>query len=232
MRRDILVVTDNLVFADWFSNWEIVDYSFDVYCSADDINNTGLRELNINSVSDQKLGRYHAIISAHCLTFFSSRVVNNFWCINIHPGYLPLNRGWYTHVFAIANSYSCGVTIHRMDEKLDNGPIYVRKIYHPHQHETGFDVYHVLLKLEIEMVKECLQGILDGYTLPIKCENEKSLYTSSKDFSSLCVFRGDEVLNFKSFFDRMRALSHPPYNNCFLLLDNGDKVHFRLEILE
>src|SRR3989344_3288025 len=44
-------------------------------------------------------------------------------CLNIHPAYLPYNRGAYPNVWSIIDTTPAGVTIHYIDEAVDTGGI-------------------------------------------------------------------------------------------------------------
>lgn len=44
-------------------------------------------------------------------------------CINLHPAYLPYNRGWHTPSWAILEGTPYGATMHYMTEELDKGDI-------------------------------------------------------------------------------------------------------------
>ena len=55
---------------------------------------------------------------------FLSKFKNN---LNLHPSYLPHNRGKDPYVWAIYNSTPIGVSIHEMNSKIDKGKIYLRK---------------------------------------------------------------------------------------------------------
>jgi len=46
--------------------------------------------------------------------------------INFHPAYLPKNRGWYPHVNNILDNSVPGVTLHKIDEGIDTGPIWCK----------------------------------------------------------------------------------------------------------
>lgn len=47
--------------------------------------------------------------------------------INIHPGYLPYNRGTRSWYWAICENTPFGATIHRVDDGVDTGPILWRQ---------------------------------------------------------------------------------------------------------
>jgi hypothetical protein len=43
--------------------------------------------------------------------------------LNLHPSYLPYNRGWHTPTWALLDGTPAGATLHYMDEALDTGDI-------------------------------------------------------------------------------------------------------------
>mgnify|MGYP001256068776 CR=1 FL=1 len=47
--------------------------------------------------------------------------------LNLHPSYLPFNRGKDPYCWSIYDRTPMGVTIHEMNEKIDKGRIYIRK---------------------------------------------------------------------------------------------------------
>lgn len=48
-------------------------------------------------------------------------------CINIHHGILPTYRGTMCDLYALAEGRGAGFSIHRMNEKIDDGDIYTAK---------------------------------------------------------------------------------------------------------
>ena len=47
--------------------------------------------------------------------------------LNLHPSYLPYNRGRDPYYFSIINNTPIGVCIHKMDETVDGGKYFLRK---------------------------------------------------------------------------------------------------------
>ena len=41
--------------------------------------------------------------------------------LNLHPSFLPYNKGSDPYYFSLINQTPIGITIHEMDEKIDNG---------------------------------------------------------------------------------------------------------------
>ncbi len=55
---------------------------------------------------------------------FLSKFKNN---LNLHPSYLPYNRGRDPYYFSIIENTPVGVCIHRMDQSIDGGKYFLRK---------------------------------------------------------------------------------------------------------
>ena len=64
--------------------------------------------------------------------------------INFHPSPLPKDRGWYPHVHQIRNKTVSGVTLHKISEKLDQGEIWVQKIFELPFLVTSGQAYEIL----------------------------------------------------------------------------------------
>ncbi|RYG41574.1 MAG: hypothetical protein EOO01_24865, partial [Chitinophagaceae bacterium] len=47
--------------------------------------------------------------------------------LNLHPAYLPFNKGWHTPSWAILEGTPYGATLHYMSEQLDEGDIIHQK---------------------------------------------------------------------------------------------------------
>ena len=47
--------------------------------------------------------------------------------LNLHPAYLPYNRGWHTPSWAILEGTPIGATLHFMDEGIDTGQVVAQR---------------------------------------------------------------------------------------------------------
>jgi methionyl-tRNA formyltransferase len=88
--------------------------------------------IDVNSVNDAavvvQLANYKAefAVVASFGEIFKKELLNLFPIYNVHMGVLPHYRGAYTNFWKIlANDDVFGVTIHKMEEKLDSGKIVV-----------------------------------------------------------------------------------------------------------
>lgn len=80
--------------------------------------------------------------------------------INLHPAFLPFNRGWHTPSWAIAENTPAGATLHFMSENLDEGDIIARKEIRVQPFHTANSLYQDLKKAEFSLFKESLPDLL------------------------------------------------------------------------
>ena len=74
--------------------------------------------------------------------------------LNLHPAYLPFNRGWHTPSWAILEGTPTGATLHVMSEDLDRGDIIHQKEVQVGAGDTANSLYRRLKRAELEVFKE------------------------------------------------------------------------------
>lgn len=160
--------------------------------------------------------KFDLVISAHCKQLFPDILVKGVKCINVHPGYNPLNRGWYPQVFAIINNEVIGATIHEIDTELDNGPIIARKLVEKSISDTSLSLYQKVVNAEIELFEEYI-GLIIGGTYPVIQPETKGKLYLKKDFNNLCKIDMDSEGTFLQFYNHLRALSHGEFKNAYFI---------------
>lgn len=84
-------------------------------------------------------------------------------CLNIHPSLLPRYRGPSPVVSAILNGdYETGVTIIKLDEGMDNGPILAQARVPLDERETAPDLTHRLFDLGADLLVDTLPRWASG----------------------------------------------------------------------
>ncbi|MHA2282677.1 MAG: formyltransferase family protein [Planctomycetota bacterium] len=74
--------------------------------------------------------------------------------LNLHPAYLPYNRGWHTPSWAILEETPIGATLHFMDEGIDTGNIVHQERLDVSPGDTANTLYQRLKSLELKVFKE------------------------------------------------------------------------------
>lgn len=82
--------------------------------------------------------------------------------LNLHPAYLPYNRGWHTPTWAIMDGTPIGATLHFMDAGVDTGDIVHQKKLTVSPGDTANTLYARLKQLEFEVFKEAWPLIVTG----------------------------------------------------------------------
>jgi methionyl-tRNA formyltransferase len=118
---------------------------------------------------------YRHIISKEVIVSINHRV------INLHISYLPYNRGSHPLFWALHDKTPVGVTIHKVDEGLDTGDIYVQRLVDINPFiETFKSGYDKLMNEIEEMFMENCDGILSSNLIAFK-QVGKGTYHKSSD---------------------------------------------------
>lgn len=96
-----------------------------------------------------------------------------FGCVNVHGSILPKYRGAAPVQWAVIRGEAeTGVTLMRMDEGLDTGPILAIRTLPIGERDTAATVYDRLADLGAEALVACLPGILDGSIPPVPQDSD------------------------------------------------------------
>ena len=108
------------------------------------------------SVRRLKVLNLDYIISVHFPYIFPETVLGlpRHRILNLHPAYLPYNRGWHTPTWAILSDSPFGATLHFMDKTVDTGDILHQKKINIRPEDTANSLYQRVLTLELQVFKE------------------------------------------------------------------------------
>jgi len=109
-------------------------------------------------------------------------------CVNIHASLLPRWRGAAPIQRAVlAGDRESGVTIMRMEEGLDTGPMYRADSVTLSETETGGSLHDRLSVLGAESLMAALPGILDGSLTPQVQDDAQACYAKKLDKSEAWI---------------------------------------------
>jgi methionyl-tRNA formyltransferase len=151
-------------------------------------------------------------------------------CINIHPGFNPINRGWYPQVFSIINKLPVGATIHEIDEKLDHGNIIAREFVNKESYDTSESLYNKIVDKEIELLELNIENIISG-NFKVTVPEEEGNLNLKKDFNKLLELDLEEQISVGDLINRLRALTHGDFNNAYFIdPSTGKKIFIRINL--
>jgi methionyl-tRNA formyltransferase len=129
-----------------------------------------------------------------------------FGCINVHASLLPRWRGASPIQSSIlAGDAKSGVSIMKMDEGLDTGPILSQQEVTISVEDSAFSLSKKLAEAGAELLLNTLDGYFSGSIKPIKQEEEKVTRTK-------LIKKGDGILDFNksaSYLERMVRAYYP-----------------------
>lgn len=126
--------------------------------------------------------------------------------LNLHPAYLPYNKGWHTPTWAIVDGTRYGATLHFMSEKLDGGDIIMRKECPVSPADTANSLYQKVLEVEYELFLEALPKLLSLQPPRTRQEGQGTSYTKN-DLKRIQRIDLDEKVLARDLIDKLRALT-------------------------
>ncbi len=104
------------------------------------------------------------LICIHFPYIFPQEVISipRIGVLNLHPAYLPYNRGWHTPSWAILENTAVGGTLHFLDGTIDTGDIIHRKQLQIRPEDTANTLYQRVKALELEVFEEAWPNVVSG----------------------------------------------------------------------
>ncbi len=150
-------------------------------------------------------------------------------CINLHPAYLPYNRGANPNIWSIIDGTPAGVTLHYVNEKIDSGDIIAQKPVQVTVYDTGYSLYKKLERMSISLFKEIWPKIRSReiHSIPQKCD--EGTYHRVADIRKIDEIELDRLYKAGDLINILRARTFPPHKGAFFY-ENGKRIYLRIEI--
>jgi methionyl-tRNA formyltransferase len=148
--------------------------------------------------------------------------------VNLHPSFLPYNRGSHPNVWSIIDDTPAGVSIHYMVEEIDEGPIIDRKEVRVEPSDTAGKLYDRLQNEMFELFKENWLDIKEG----VEGEEQNTETGSTnyeKDLEKASELDLDRKVDAEKFLKKLRGLTWKPYKNAYFE-KYGEKYFVEVEI--
>lgn len=135
--------------------------------------------------------------------------IPKFGTLNLHPAFLPFNRGWHTPTWAILEDTPIGATLHFMDADIDTGDIVHQKRQMVTPSDTADSLYKKLKRLELDVFKQSWPRIVAGsFTREPQNILKGTVHRRSELFSpAVQRIDLDEPMKAGELITRLRALT-------------------------
>ncbi len=152
--------------------------------------------------------------------------------LNLHPAYLPYNRGWHTPSWAIWEGTPYGATLHFMDAGLDSGDIVRQARLEVRPDDTANSLYRRVKILEYRVFREAWPLIASGdFTRTPQPAGEGTLHKKS-DLAKIQPISLDDTVTAEDLLRRLRALTTSRSDEAAYFIRDGKKYRVRVEIQE
>jgi len=151
--------------------------------------------------------------------------------LNLHPAYLPYNRGWHTPSWALLENTPIGATLHVMTSEVDAGPIVNRSRLSVRPDDTAHTLYQRIKALEVEVFENAWPRLQAGTVDPTLPSEDGSLHNAN-DLHDPAVQRinRDERLRAGALIDRLRALTTNRTDEAAYFEQDGTRYRVQISI--
>ncbi len=147
--------------------------------------------------------------------------------LNLHPAYLPYNRGWHTPTWAIVEGPPYGAPLHWMDEGIDTGDIALQRQIAVLPTDTAHSLYQRALKAEAEIMREAIP-LLKAGPLPRIPQREAGTVHNKTDLQSLRRL-DRKTMTAEELETRIRALTTNNPEEAAYFEEHGEEKRVRAE---
>lgn len=149
--------------------------------------------------------------------------------LNLHPSYLPYNRGWNTPTWALVDGTPYGATLHWMDEGIDTGDTAVRKAVRVLPCDTAHTLYQRVLKVEEMLFREAIP-LLMSRQLPRMSQAETGSSHARGDLESIQRLDLDATEKVGVVLSLLRGLTTSRWEEAAWFEVDGRRYRVRVEL--
>lgn len=177
------------------------------------------------------------IVSLHCQQIFLGDLLDNVYCINLHPGFLPIGRGMYPYYWAMRNNVPAGATLHEMTTQVDSGPVLLQEQVRHDSSETLDGLYERIVAAELKILAEWLEKVMNNVRVePRASERMVSWPLPLDDYEVRYSqeWKDDHQLTPEEIHvvNKLRALTFGEQANAWFYGNNNKKISVRVVLEE
>lgn len=138
--------------------------------------------------------------------------------VNLHPGYLPFNKGFYYYAWAVIDGTPPGVSIHRIISEVDAGPIISQMRVHVGVADSGPAIYAKHIESSLELFKATWPSIEDQ-SYKLYPQMHGGTYRKKADSNRKVKIDPYQKYQLRELIDLVRAFSSASNGGCTIELD-------------
>jgi methionyl-tRNA formyltransferase len=138
--------------------------------------------------------------------------------INLHPGYLPYNKGFYSYVWSVLDGTPAGVSLHRMNSEVDTGELISQARIRVELTDTGETLYKKHEDASISLFRHTWPSIVAG-KYRLCAQRHTGTRHKIKETRALLQIDPHEKVKAIDLINRLRATSFADGGGCRIELD-------------
>jgi methionyl-tRNA formyltransferase len=150
--------------------------------------------------------------------------------INLHPSYLPYNRGAHPNIWSIIDGTPAGVSLHYIDAGIDTGALIARQEVAVEPTDTGQSLYQKLEQTSLALFRETWPAIAAGTPPHLPPINETGTFHRVRDVQQVDEIDLERSYTGRELINILRARTFPPYGGAYFLHE-GKKIYVRLQLI-
>jgi methionyl-tRNA formyltransferase len=151
--------------------------------------------------------------------------------LNLHPSYLPFNRGKHPNFWCLADGTPCGVSLHFIDEGIDTGAVAAQTPMDISWEDTGETVHHKSRELILQLFREKFDAIVEGRLPGVKQPSEIGSFHTASEIEEASRINLDAPCTARKLFNIIRARMFSPHPTAYFH-DGHRKYSVRILIKE
>jgi methionyl-tRNA formyltransferase len=152
-------------------------------------------------------------------------------CLNFHPSFLPYNRGKHPNFWALATETPAGVSIHWVDEGIDNGDIAFQSLIETTWEDNGQTLYQKAQKAILELFEANFAIIKSGKIPRVPQNLSMGSFHYAREIEAASQINLNQNYQARELLNLIRARTFAPHPAAWFI-DNDGKYEVRVEIIK
>lgn len=148
--------------------------------------------------------------------------------VNLHPSFLPYNRGSHPYIWPLIDGTPAGVSVHYMNEKIDEGDIIDRKKIRKRPEDDSKTLRQRLIQAQVEQFADNWNRIKKGVD-GVEQDSSDGTVHSMDELDEIAQLDLEASTEVGDLIDRLRALSYTEAGVAFFE-KNGERYYVNLSI--
>lgn len=151
--------------------------------------------------------------------------------VNFHPSLLPHNRGKHYNFWTIVEDSPFGVSIHLVNEAIDQGDILFQASIAKTWEDTGGSLYVAAKREMVALFKRHYEDLVHGSYVPTQQDLSTGSFHLARELEPASEVFLDKQYQGRELLNLLRARTFPGKPSCYFH-DGGKKYEVRISIEE